>query len=328
MAHEVENMFYVGETPWHGIGVPLKDTPTIEEAIRLSGLDWKVRTVPLYMEKPWQEENKWLFESNAPDVHGFTKVAAKAVVRESDGTILADHVGYRWTPLQNNEAFQWFQPFIDNKLAQLECAGSLRGGKRVFVLARLSLEDSVIVPKANDVIRKYILLSNGHDGLLAVRVGFTPIRVVCANTLAQAHNGTSKLIRVCHSRNVKNNINELRDIMNCANQEFEATADKFRWLASKNINSVDLKKYIVTVLSLQKDEKGKRVGQVIKLFERGFGNDVNGVRGSWWAAYNAVTEHLSYERGRDKDSRLDNLWFGSGKRINTTALTTALQLAA
>jgi phage/plasmid-like protein (TIGR03299 family) len=97
-------------------------------------------------------------------------------------------------PLQNDQAFQFFDPFVSSGLVTLETAGSLREGKRVWILARIA-ENSDVGIVGDDIVRKYLLLSNSHDGTTAVRVGFTPIRVVCANTLAMAvRNGQSQLI--------------------------------------------------------------------------------------------------------------------------------------
>ena len=90
-------------------------------------------------------------------------------------------VGPRFAVLQNKDAFGWFQPFLDAKEAALHTAGSLRGGSRIWVLAKLNRDPLVIA--AGDEVEKFILLSHGHDGRLAVRGGFTPIRVVCQNTL-------------------------------------------------------------------------------------------------------------------------------------------------
>src|SRR6185295_11897446 len=127
--------------------------------------------------------------------------------------------------------------------AQIETAGSLRQGKRVWVLAKINRDPLVI--KGNDVVEKYVLLSNSHDGTLAVRVGFTPIRVVCNNTLSMAINSeASKLIRIKHTKNVVSNLESVQEIMNLADQEFQATAEQYRMLTRKDINSKDLEKYI------------------------------------------------------------------------------------
>jgi phage/plasmid-like protein (TIGR03299 family) len=198
----------------------------------------------------------------------------------------------------------------------------------------LGLENTEIVP--NDEIAKFALLSNGHDGKLAVHFGFTPIRVVCANTESMAREcEASKLIRVRHHRFVKDNVEKLRDIMNLADEEFETTADQFRFLASKQINSADLTKYVKIVLDVHEqkdDELSTRtkniIGKVEEFFLLGKGNDLPGVNGTYWAAYNGVTEYLNYEKGRTSENRMDSLWFGQNGNMSQKALATAVALAA
>ena len=197
----------------------------------------------------------------------------------------------------------------------------------------MGTENSEIVK--DDEIAKFVLLSNGHDGKLAVHLGFTPIRVVCANTEAMARGSkASKLIRVRHHRFVKNNVEKLRDIMNLANQEFETTADNYRFLASRQINSKDLRKYVKIVFNVQEQEDediSTRTENIIKsvenLFLTGKGNDLPGVQGTYWAAYNAMSEHLNYNKGRSNENRMDSLWFGQNGNLNQKALDTALALA-
>jgi phage/plasmid-like protein (TIGR03299 family) len=318
MAHEVEKMMYVGDVPWHNLGHKFQVAPTLEEALVAAGLDWKVVTEPVF--------------SGAGE-----KLEAQLTRRSSDNSILGV-VGPKYVPLQNDKAFEFFRPFIDQKEASIETAGSLRMGKRVWVLAKIN-RDPLIV-KGSDIVDKYVLVSNSHDGTLAVRVGFTPIRVVCNNTLTSAINSeASKLIRIKHTKNVEDNMNSVRDIMNLADSEFEATADQYRILASKDIVQKDLERYVKLVFNTSKrileaegnldDINNKRIlDQVVPLFENGIGNDMPEIKGTLWAAYNAVTEYLQYKRGDDVGSRLDSLWFGQGAQLNKKALETALVMAA
>lgn len=330
MAHELEidangnaSMFYTGQTPWHGLGIELPEAPSIKEAIFAAGLNWQVELKPLFTQ-----------DSDCLDLIG-KQVPAMACVRSTDKSILGV-VGTQYRPLQNADAFQFFQPFVDNKLVNLETAGSLQEGKRVWILARI-VENSDISITKDDIIRKFILLSNSHDGTMSVRVGFTPIRVVCANTLALSHNNAaSKLIRLRHGRSVVDNLAAIRDVMNLANQEFEATAMQFRQLASRQINRQDLRKYIKIVLDVSLDKKEDElstkqfniINDIERRFDQGIGQDLIGTRGTIWAAYNAVTEYLSYEHGRNNDSRLNSLWFGNSATVNQKALTEAIKLAA
>lgn len=318
MAHEVESMMFVNETPWHRLGRRFTTAPSLEEAIVAAGLDWQVTT-----EK--------VFDSNG------NVLPALLTRRSSDGNVLGV-VGPTYTPLQNDKAFEFFRPFFDANLASIETAGSLRMGKRVWVLAKINSEQMVV--KGNDTVEKYVLLSNSHDGTLAVRVGFTPVRVVCQNTLSVAiSSASSKLIRLRHSRNVESNLEKIQEVMNLANAEFEATADQYRILAKIDINKKDLEKYVKLVFNasqkimevdgdLEQINNNRIMEKITPLFEQGMGNDMPEVKGTLWTAYNAVTEFLQYHRGEDVGTRLDSLWFGQGAQLNKKALQVAVTMAA
>lgn len=329
MAHEIEdnNAMFVGSPAWHGLGTVLPEAPSIADAIKLAGLDWNVRMETL----------------STPD----GKLAPmRATVRESDNSILGV-VGVDYTVLQNTKAFEWFQPLVDAGLVKLESAGCLRQGQRIWVLAKTSVDPVEIVP--GDPVMSYILLSNGHDGKLACRAGFTGIRVVCANTMAAAHRDrASKLLRVRHHSKIEDTLKGIREVMNVAAQDFQATAEQYRNLAARQINAADFKKFVKRVFSLKdetpadvasspvievvetedKDRKGETLcNRIVPLFEKGRGNNLPGVAGTYWAAYNAVSEYLTHERGRTQDTRLDSLWYGQAAAFNQKALNTALDMA-
>jgi phage/plasmid-like protein (TIGR03299 family) len=325
MAHEIDQsvnvngaMFAVGKAPWHNLGILLPEAPKINEAIELAGLNWTVGMKPLF----------------TPDKE---QVQAMATYRQDTNKILGV-VGASYKPLQNSEAFNFFQPFVDAKVASLETAGSLSDGKRVWVLAKLNADPSIITKE--DIVEKYVLLSNSHDGSMAIRVGYTPIRVVCNNTLAMAHNGkSSQLLRVKHVGNPVETLENVREAMNTVDATFEATAAQYRILASKQISEKDLEKYVKIVFATRKQleeafskddlTSGARVMSDIKrLFETGRGNNLPTVRGTMWAAYNAISEYTQYERGENESKRLESLWFGTGATMNKEALKVAISMVA
>lgn len=315
MPHEIETMAYAGANPWHGLGTTLTDEDLYDwqRACEKAGLAWDVELVPLV----------------TADTQA--KVENKAVRRKSDGRILGT-VGPRFHPLQNKDAFQWFQPFLDAREAALNTAGALQGGRRIWVLAKLNRDPLVIA--AGDEVEKFILLSHGHDGSLAVRVGFTPIRVVCQNTLSMAHgDDASKLIRVKHTKDLHQNLANIREVMDVANQQFEATAEQYRLLARKSINQADLRRYVKRVLKVdENDQPSTRLkntmDEIIGLCESGRGNTLPSVSGSYWSSYNGVTEWLAYQRGRSQENRVNSLWFGDSASLNRHALDVALDMAA
>lgn len=315
MSHAVESMFTVNFVPWHQTNyVNLEKNPNIKEGMAAAGLDWEVGTKPLFTEDG-QEVN------------------AKATYRKTDNRVLGV-VGPRYTPLQNQNAFDWFQPFLDANECQLHTAGSLHNGQKVWVLAQLNRDNSEIVK--NDDVCKFILLSNSHDGTTAIRVGYTPIRVVCANTMAMAHSKTSnsKLIRIRHTRSSTINLERVRDIMDNINAEFEATAEQFRFLASKSFNQRDVSKYVKVMMGIEdvvdadmKTRTRNTFDEIMGLIEGPKQSGV-GVKGTWWAAYNGYNEYLNYNYGRTPDNRIDSLWFGVNANDNSKALSKALEFAS
>jgi phage/plasmid-like protein (TIGR03299 family) len=314
MAHQVESMMYTGQVPWHGLGKFLNAPPTIAAGIAAAGLDWSVALEPLQLA--------------APDGR---KVDHFATVRQSDRSILGV-VGPHYRPLQNAESFAWFQPFLDSGELELHTAGSLQAGRKVWVLAKFVRPGMEIAE--GDTVKKYLLLSNSHDGTQSVRVGFTPIRVVCANTLSLAHrDNASQLLRVAHTKSVKVTLDQIRDVVNTANQCFEATAEQYRKLARAKINRTDLRRYIRKVFDVAEDEKVSTRQQNIfdtieRYFDTGRGAKIPSIKGTAWVAYNAVNEYLAYEAGRNQDSRLNALWFGAGAQTDRRALELAIQLSA
>ena len=312
MAAAIEQMMFVGATPWHGLGNQVESDITVADAIVAAGLDWEVGLKDLQT------------------VDG-VPVNHRATYRKTDGSILGV-VGPRYTPLQNRDSFDWFQPFLDAGECALHTAGSLHSGPKVWVLAQLNRDNSEIV--AGDEVSKFILLSNSHDGTTAIRVGYTPIRVVCANTLAWAHSNTnSQLIRIRHTRSSKSNLENVRDIMDNINAGFEATAEQFRFLASKDFNQADIRRYVKIMLGIEgtidgdiKTRTRNIMDEILALVE-GPKQSATNVRGTWWAAYNGYNEYLNYNKGPTEDNRLDSLWFGANANDNNKALNKAMEFA-
>lgn len=325
MSHEVQSLMFANSLPWHGIGKQVSEDITTNQAIVEAGLDWRVDMVPLYTGKPGLVDPQ-----GNPITVADLEAPAKATIRSDTGEILGV-VGNRFHPLQNPDAFKFFDQFLDAGEATLEVAGALCGGKRIFILAKIKRDPMQIV--SDDIVEKYILLAHAHDGTLSVHAGLTPIRVVCMNTLRLAlSDRESQLIRIRHTARVNENLDLVKETINVADAKFEATAEQYRFLTTREVNQADLERYVRRVFvpgqDENDDETGKRiVNNVTPLFEEGMGNNIAGVRGTWWAAYNAVTQYLTYNRGKDAGKRLNQTWFGSGADINRRALEEAVNFA-
>lgn len=318
MAHgilENDTMFSVKERPWHGLGTVIQTAPTVEEGIKLAGLDWDVELRPLMT----NEENPLAVSSH------------NAVVRNDNNAVLGV-VGTNYKPLQNKDAFAWFEPLVENGLVTLETAGSLFNGKKIFVLANTNATAEVV---KDDAIESFILLSNAHDGTQAVRVGFTPIRVVCNNTLTSAHNSDlSKLIRVQHSASVVENLEMIRNLMDTVNNQFLATVEQYKELAKRDVNQADLEKYVRQVFSIKKLDdiiKGYEEKEEIENFRKKLMDRVEEYfelepAHKTWNMYNAVNSYLNHDRGRTLETRYNSTWFGGNKILDKKALDLALRM--
>ena len=319
MAHEVETLTYYGQVPWHGLGNPLP-----EEGLR----DWKIACETAGLS--WKVVQETLLIA----ANGHAVESHVANVRASDNKILGV-VGSDYEVLQNCEAFEWFGPILESGDATIEAAGALRGGSRIFALAKISgaegqVREFSVNASTPDNVNRYILLSHSHDGSLAVRVGITDIRVICHNTLTAAHDSeSSKLIRLRHTKNVKKNLETVREILDVTRQGFFATLEQYRLLASAEFNQSDILRYVELVfnvdpnLTLHKRTKD-RINQIVDLAYHGKGN--NGA--TLWDAYNAVTEFTSWHRGTSNETRLNSVWFGDSAKLNKKAFDTALELVA
>jgi phage/plasmid-like protein (TIGR03299 family) len=324
MAHGFEDnnsFFSVKKRPWHKFGTVVEEAPSIEEGIKLAGLNWNVELDDLY----------------TPDN---IKVPSKAAYRMlNDKKHILGVVGSNYRPLQNVEAFDWFQPYLESGLVSLETAGCLFSGKKVFILAKI--KDANLQVCEGDEVERFILLSNSHDGTTSARVGFTPVRAVCNNTLKMAEeHELSQLIRVRHTTKILDNLQELRNIMDLVNINFKTTVEHYKCLYYTDINSADLENYVQQVFSTksldkmfestEEDEKEqieqartRLLNRVEEIFE------LDPARGTLWGAYNAAQGYIQHVRGTEKtseDSRYQNLWFGDGDRLNRKALSVALSL--
>lgn len=318
MSHEVENMMWLKNIPWHGLGTEIQenDAYSIEACIEASGLNWEVK---LRQCKAFIEE-----ESDYLSVPGFATTRTS-----SDGSIqVLGLVGERYEILQNRDAFKIFQPFLDSKLVRLNTAGSLFNGQRIWVLVEIMGEALKITE--TDIVRKFLLLSSSHTGKEAVRFGFCPIRVVCANTMSMAHESNlSKLIRARHTKNILTNLENIRSTINLINQDFEATLEQYKKLLTVDVNSKDVERYIKRVFDIDNDEststrKHNILQRIISYFYSSPGNESKDVRGTMWCALNAVTYYLTHHYGRSQESRIESLWFGQNVDLNKKALKIAM----
>jgi len=313
MAHNINSMMYSGEKPWHGLGKKVDKNLTSAEAIEAAGLNWKVEKFPVMA-----------------DVDGvMIPVADKfATVRMDTHTPLGV-VGDVYTVLQNASAFSFFDAVVGVKEAMYHTAGALGAGERIWLLAKLP---GIIKVTKDDIIEKFLLLTNRHDGTGSVTMMFTPIRVVCQNTLNIAVGADTNRVSLRHTTNMGLRVKEVQDQIGIVNQRFSLFEEAAQRLSKVPVKTIlDLEKYFVDSKLIKKDEDDKYstraqniIDEVSLLFEKGRGNDLHGVKGTYWAAFNAVTEYVDYGRTKDQGKQAESLLFGTGATLKQNAWDAAL----
>ena len=241
MAANVESMFYTREKPWHGLGTRVETAPTSSEALRLSGLDWRVMQEPI-------------FTDEGDVIEGY-----KANVRDFDRKVLGV-VTDRYKVVQNAEAFAFTDELLGSGV-RYETAGSLQEGKKVWVLARLPREYII----AGERISPYLVFSNTHDGSGAVKVAVTPIRVVCNNTLNLALDTAKRSWSMVHTGDIKGKINEARNTLFMAEKYMDELGREFEALRSKEISDAKVAEYIELLLPLDSNATSLQIKNTEKL---------------------------------------------------------------
>lgn len=325
MAHELctvngrTAMMYVGEVPWHGLGTRLGAPATAREAIQAAGLDYDVELVDL------------------ATTDGLPVNGRKAVVR-TDANHVLGVVGDRYKPIQNVECFSFLDSVVAAGALRYHTAGALHKGEKIWMLAKLP--GHIRVRFSEDVTEKYLLLHNSHDGSSALRVFFTSIRVVCANTLTAAdREGRGEGVCIRRQGNLVSKIRQAREVLGIAARYFDDLEGQFDFLARHYPNYAQVSAFYKALVPDPEEGNPARArntrDELFRLFENGRGQDIPEIKSTTYAAFNAVTEYVDHFRptraATEFDraaNRLESAWFGSGSQLKRRALQLALEMAS
>lgn len=312
-------MMYYGESPWHNLGQRLESPATADEAITAAGLDYEVQLTSL------------------STVDGIDVPMRKAVVRYDTQQVLGT-VGNNYACVQNRQAFGFLDACVGEGKLRYHTAGALGKGEKIWLLAKLP--DQIRVKNSNDIVDKFLLLSNAHDGSAALRVLFTPVRVVCQNTLSSAlRQGENQGVSIRHEGNLAAKLQQAQEVLGFAHRFYDDAAAQIDRLASHYPSTEQLKQFFLALYPDPEDEKSNSRAKNIRdelhrLFEEGIGHDDPSIKGTMWTALNSVTEYCDHHRcGRgthDSDRasrRLNSIWFGSGANLKARAWDLAVQMA-
>ena len=321
MAHELEilesgeaSMAYVGETPWHKLGKRVPHDVTPEQMLKTAGLDWTVEKRQLFFNTPG----------------GLKPTESHALVRSTDEKVLTV-ISDKWNPVQNIEAFEFFNDFVLAGDMEMHTAGSLRGGKMVWAMA--AIKDSFEL-FGGDKVEGYLLFSNPHEFGRSIDIRFTPVRVVCNNTLTMALENSSKYaVKINHR--AKFDSDAVKETLGVAKEQLQRYKEQAQFLGQKKYNKETIVEYFNRVFpSLSKDEA--KLSNTLEPISRQAQDALavvhtqpgaNFAEGSWWQAFNAVTYMTDHKLGRSQDSRLTSAWYGVNRVKKEKALTLALEYA-
>lgn len=337
MAHEIETMAYANEVPWHGLGQPVDGNMTPEQMLVAAGLDWTVTKRPAYT---IAEPFAWnLYEPNTKLIH---VPDSHFIVRDSDNAVLS-HAGDGYVPFQNEQVMRFFKKFTEAGHMTMETAGSLKKGKEIWGLARIT---STFRLAGDDEVKGYLLLNNSHQVGKAMTVMFTPVRVVCNNTLTQALSMEGNRFRVPHVTMFDDEVvRAAEEALGISSQQMERFKEQAQFLSNKRAKAFDVDAWIAELLQPQTlIERGKAANQdslppLHEEFKRNAtavrdavsmspGAELPSARGTWWGALNGLTYVVDHQkRSFDSGNSLHSAWFGNGANLKRRALAKAIEYA-
>lgn len=288
MSANVETMFSVRETPWHGLGTIVQEAPTSKDALGLAGLNWTVDSKPV-------------FDANGNSIKGY-----KANTRSSDGSVLGV-VTDRYKVVQNSEAFDFTDALIGEGVTY-ETAGSLKNGKTIWLLAKMP-ERNIL----DDKFDPYICFTNSHDGTGAIRVVSTPIRVVCNNTLNLALNTATRSWSTRHMGDMNSKLQEAKHTLQLANDYLDALADEADRLANEKFSNEEVLAVLDEMFPVNPEmsNRQRNNAEIVKdgIIACMYAPDLVKFLNTKWGFLNAVSDYVGHANPtRMTDTYAENNW--------------------
>jgi phage/plasmid-like protein (TIGR03299 family) len=334
MAHNInyneqtgkDSFFSVKQKAWHGLGQIVQDYPTSAEAIQFAGLDYEVIKSPLYT------QGRSMTIGNAGEIIDGEEIDVPnyyATMRNDNSTVLGV-VGKDYEVVQNKDAFTFFDSIVGGEGIQYETAGALGKGERIFITAKLP--DYIKVGN-NDIIEKYLFLTTSHDGSGSITAAFTPIRIVCANTLNAALSNKTNTIRIRHTANAKQRLEQAHKVMGITNTLSIQLESIFNNWTKVRISDKQVKQLIQAAMVPNKEvlkhlQEGNTdelstvfTNMVDKAYQYGMSNPTQlmaTTEGTLFGAYNAVTGYFQNVRNyKDDEAKVKSLLLGGTGQIRT-----------
>lgn len=323
MAHELQNasdMAYIGDTPWHGLGNQLPKNQPIEVWQKAAGMDFEIKQTEVLFNAASENGNMLNLRNNKD----------ATVLYRSDTNEALSVVSKRYKVVQPRDVLGFYRDLVSVSGFELETAGVLKGGKKLWALARTGEETML---SGIDKVKCYLLLATSCDGSLATTAQFTSIRVVCNNTLQMAVGDNLGAVRVPHST-VFDPV-AVKQSLGLGVTAWDTFSQSIQDMSNRPVNKFEAMNYFVSVLGnpdlpLQEQPNQKAIQMAYGLYSgEGKGSKMASANGTAWGLMNGVTEFVdAHRRARNQDNRLDSAWFGQGAQIKQKGFEAALALTA
>ena len=333
MAHLVESMAYVGDTPWHGLGNQLPQKQPIEVWAQAAGMDWHIKESPVHFSI-----------ENIHNASMFGTFEDQKVLYRSDSNQALSVVSSRYQVVQPLEVLEFYRDLTEYAGFELETAGVLKGGRKFWALARTGQSMAL---KGTDLVNGYVLLATSCDGSLATVAMPTTVRVVCNNTLSIAVNNSENAVKVSH-RSVFD-ADAVKQRLGVAVSHWDQFMYEMKVLSERKVSTKEANAYFEALLTQTTPQSSESTPSGLRLLKpsttptipneraykklqamyggQGRGAELTAAKNTAWGLLCAVTEFVDHERqARSTENRLDSAWFGNGAQMKQQALEKALQL--
>lgn len=322
MSHLVQTMAYVGATPWHGLGNRLEAFQPLEVWADAAGMNWRI------------EETDVMFRAGSHELDAMKAFSAQKVLYRSDTLAPLSTVSKRYQVVQPSQVLEFYRDLTEVGGYQLETAGVLKGGRKLWALARTGQSTTLA---GGDEVRGYLLLATACDGTLATTAQFTSVRVVCNNTLQIALGRDRGAVKVPHRSQF--DAQAVKDQLGIAISSWDGFMVRMHELADRKVSQSESERFFQRLFTYQwekpeadgpmkMNERGLKAA--LNLFEgAGRGANLPSAAGTAWGLVNSVTEYVDHQqRARNPGNRLDSAWFGAGAMLKQKAWDAAVELVS
>ena len=331
------SIFVVKEPAWHGLGQVVEQALTSRQALRMANLDFEVAKKPCYIQVEVESGDS---KSYIPPKWAWKEVPGSFATYRTDNNQPLGQVGSKYEIIQNHEAFAFFDNIVGEKAAMFETAGALGLGETIFITAKLP---KYIKVGGNDVIERYLLFANAHDGSKSIEVMFTPIRVVCNNTLSLALSTANNKFKIRHTKSLRDRLDEAQQVLHIENTRASEASEMFNAMSKVKMTDNNVKSFInlvfLTADEISKIEAGEKPHEVLSSKKINIINDVNRyyydgpgqkydvAKGTLWGAYNSISGFFQNAKHyKDQETKMKNIFYGSVYNYNQSAFNLAVQI--